>query len=42
MGEVNMTKWKQIGRYYDMTVEENGRKRRLIDFTGKIVLEYIV
>jgi hypothetical protein len=35
-----MTKWRQIGKYYDMTVEENGKKRRIIDITGKILLEY--
>lgn len=35
-----MPKWKQIGKYYDMIVEENGKKRRLIDITGKVFKEY--
>ena len=35
-----MQKWKQIGKYYDMIVEENGKKRRLIDITGKVITEY--
>jgi hypothetical protein len=35
-----MVKWRKIGTFYDMSVEENGRKRRLIDFNGKIILEY--
>lgn len=35
-----MTKWKQIGKYYDMIVEENGKKRRIIDITGKVLLLY--
>jgi hypothetical protein len=35
-----MAKWKQIGTYYDMNVEEKGEKRRLVDFSGKIILKY--
>jgi hypothetical protein len=35
-----MKKWKQTGKYYDMTVEERGKKRRLVNFSGKIILEY--
>ncbi len=35
-----MEKWKQIGTYYDMNVEEKGKKRRLIDYSGKTILEY--
>jgi hypothetical protein len=37
---MNMAKWKKIGTYYSMSVEENGKKRRLVDFTGKIIMEY--
>ncbi len=40
MGAVDTTKWKQIGTYYDMNVEEREKKRRLVDFSGKIILEY--
>ena len=40
LGEINIRKWKQIGKYFDMTVEENGKKRRIIDFTGKIISEF--
>jgi hypothetical protein len=36
----NMAKWKQIGTYYDMNVEERGKKRRLVNFSGKTILEY--
>ena len=42
MEEINTRKWKQIGTYFDMLVEEQGNKRRLIDCTGKIVTEYYV
>jgi hypothetical protein len=35
-----MPKWKQIGKYYDMIVEKNGKKIRLIDITGKVFKEY--
>ena len=35
-----MAKWKQIGKYYDMIVEEKGKRRRLIDITGKVFMEY--
>jgi len=35
-----MEKWKQIGQYYDMNVEEKGKERRLVDFSGKIILVY--
>jgi len=35
-----MEKWKQIGTYYDMKVEERGKKRRLVNFSGKTILEY--
>ena len=28
--------------YFDMTVEEQGNKRRIIDLTGKIVTEFFV
>lgn len=35
-----MAKWKKIGTYYDMNVEERGKQRRLIDFSGKIIEEY--
>ena len=42
MGAVDTMKWKQIGTYYDMDVEEKGKKRRLVDFSGKTVLEYII
>ena len=35
-----MEKWKHIGMYYDMNVEEKGKKRRLVDFSGKTILEY--
>ena len=37
-----MTKWKQIGKYYDMIVEENGKKRRLVDTTGKVITEFYI
>jgi hypothetical protein len=40
MGAVDTMKWKQIGTYYDMNVEESGKKRRLVNFSGKIILEY--
>ncbi len=40
MGAVDTTKWKQIGTYYDMNVEERGKKRRLVNFSGKTILEY--
>jgi len=40
LGNITMQKWKQIGKYYDMIVEENGKKRRLIDITGKVITEY--
>jgi len=40
MGAVDIIKWKQIGKYYDMKVEERGKKRRLVDFSGKIISEY--
>jgi hypothetical protein len=35
-----MTKWKQIGKYYDMIVEVNGKNMRLIDIDGKVIKEY--
>ncbi len=35
-----MVKWRKIGTFFDMTVEENGKKRRLVDFDGKIIAEY--
>jgi hypothetical protein len=35
-----MSKWRKIGTYFDMIVEENGKNRRLIDFTGKIITEF--
>ena len=35
-----MVKWRKIGKCFDMTVEENGTKRRLVDFNGKIIVEY--
>jgi hypothetical protein len=35
-----MNKWRKIGKYYDMTVEEKGKNRRLIDWTGKIITEF--
>ena len=31
-----MEKWKKIGTYFDMTVEEKGKNRRLMDWNGKI------
>jgi hypothetical protein len=37
-----MDKWKKIGKYFDMIVEEQGNKRRLIDLTGKIVTEFYI
>ncbi len=37
---MNMAKWRRIGTYFDMSVEENGKKRRLVDFSGKIIAEY--
>jgi hypothetical protein len=37
-----MDKWKKIGKYFDMVVEEQGNKRRLIDFTGKILTEFYI
>jgi hypothetical protein len=37
-----MNKWKEIGKYFDMTVEEKGKKRRLIDVTGKIIAEFFI
>jgi hypothetical protein len=40
MGEQIMKKWKKIGTYFDMIVEERGKKRRVIDLTGKIIGEY--
>jgi hypothetical protein len=38
--EVTMDQWKKIGMYFDMIVEENGKKRRIIDDTGKIILVF--
>ena len=35
-----MEKWKKIGTYFDMSVEEKGKHRRLIDLTGKIITEF--
>ena len=35
-----MAKWKHIGTYYDMNVEEKGKKRRLVNFSGKTIWEY--
>ena len=35
-----MSNWKKIGTYYDMTVEEKGKSRRLIDITGRVVTEF--
>jgi hypothetical protein len=35
-----MNKWRKIGKYFDMIVEEKGTKRRLIDVTGKIIAEF--
>ena len=35
-----MNKWRKIGKYFDMTVEEKGKNRRLIDWTGKIITEF--
>jgi hypothetical protein len=35
-----MSNWKKIGTYYDMTVEEKGNNRRLIDITGRVVTEF--
>jgi len=35
-----MAEWKKIGTYFDMSVEENGKKRRLVDSSGKIIAEY--
>ena len=35
-----MEKWKKIGTYFYMTVEERGKNRRLIDWTGKIISEF--
>lgn len=32
-----MEKWEKIGTYFDMTVEEKGKNRGLIDWTGKII-----
>jgi hypothetical protein len=40
MGAIDTTKWKQTGTYYDMNVEKKGKKRRLVDFSGKIILKY--
>jgi len=37
---MNMAKWRKIGTYFDMSVEENGEKRRLVDFSGKIIAVY--
>ncbi len=37
---MNMAKWRKIGTYFDMSVEENGKTRRLVDFNGKIIAEY--
>ena len=37
-----MEKWKKIGKYFDMVVEERGTKRRIIDLTGKILTEFYV
>ena len=39
---INMTKWRKIGTYFDMSVEENGKKRRLVDFSGKVLKEFNV
>ena len=35
-----MEKWRKIGTYFDMIVEERGKNRRLIDWTGKIITEF--
>ena len=35
-----MEKWKKIGTYFDMVVEEKGKYRRLKDWTGKIITKY--
>ena len=35
-----MEEWRKIGTYFDMSVEERGKKRRLIDWTGKIITEF--
>ena len=40
MREVTMDQWKKIGMYFDMIVEEKGKKRRIIDDTGKIILVF--
>jgi hypothetical protein len=37
-----MAKWRKIGTCFDMSVEENGEKRRLVDFNGKIIMEYYI
>jgi len=37
-----MKKWKKIGNYFDMSVEESGKKRRLVDFSGKVIKEFNV
>ena len=37
-----MKQWKKIGKYFDMIVEEQGNKRRLIDLTGKIITEFYI
>ncbi len=37
-----MKKWKKIGKYFDMVVEEQGNKRRLIDLSGKIITEFYI
>jgi len=40
LGEQKMEKWRKIGTYFDMIVEERGKNRRLIDWTGKIITEF--
>ena len=37
-----MAEWKKIGNYFDMSVEENGKKRRLVDISGKVIKEFNV
>jgi len=39
---IYLAKWKKIGNYFDMAVEENGKKRRLVDFSGKVLKEFNV
>ena len=35
-----MAKWKIIGNFYDMTVEKKGKKKRIVDITGKVLQEF--